>query len=84
MATILRVGAKRRCDARCHGAKQSGCNCICGGRYHGALLQGPGELNKRLQTNTQWPLEKIEGGDITNVQTPLFPGEALTKIEWPG
>ena len=83
MATILRVGAKRRCDARCHGAKQSGCNCICGGRYHGALLQGPGELNKRLQTNTQWPLGKVGEGDITDVQTPLILEEALTRIKEP-
>lgn len=26
---------ERRCDAKCHNAKEPGCDCICGGRYHG-------------------------------------------------
>lgn len=29
-------GETRRCDARCHNAKQPRCKCICGGRFHGA------------------------------------------------
>ncbi len=40
MTTILASynseGCTGRCDARCHMAKTEECNCICGGRYHGA------------------------------------------------
>lgn len=39
MTTILTQGnndSTRRCDAKCHNAKESGCTCVCGGRYHGA------------------------------------------------
>ena len=37
MATILKTG-KRRCDAVCHTAKGSKCGCICGGKFHGAVV----------------------------------------------
>lgn len=39
MTTVLSVGgidSERRCDARCHDATTAFCDCICGGRYHGA------------------------------------------------
>jgi hypothetical protein len=29
-------GGDRRCDAKCHTATSPDCDCICGGRYHGA------------------------------------------------
>jgi hypothetical protein len=32
-------GPTRRCDTNCHFAKHAECNCICGGRYHGARHQ---------------------------------------------
>lgn len=41
MTTILAYGnseGTRRCDARCHDATSSECDCICGGRYHGRGL----------------------------------------------
>ena len=28
-------GVVGRCDARCHGASEPECDCICGGRLHG-------------------------------------------------
>lgn len=31
-------GVYGRCDAKCYGAKHPDCNCICGGRNHGAGL----------------------------------------------
>lgn len=30
---------RRRCDARCYGAKGQKCSCICGGANHGVGLQ---------------------------------------------
>jgi len=38
MATIIyeeTSEGKRRCDARCHQARDTNCRCICGGAYHG-------------------------------------------------
>lgn len=35
-------GTKGRCDARCHNATQLTCNCMCGGRYHGATYRRGG------------------------------------------
>jgi len=85
MATILKVGTGGgyvgRCDARCHEAKNPKCDCVCGGRYHGALLQGPQELAKRLQRDNQWTLDGVEEGDIDNAQTPLFAEERLPNIK---
>jgi hypothetical protein len=43
MATIISAGGAmggpgggdRRCDAKCHTAKEPECECVCGGAYHG-------------------------------------------------
>jgi hypothetical protein len=38
VTTVLSVGnseGERRCDARCHDAGKTECDCVCGGRYHG-------------------------------------------------
>ena len=39
MTTILETrydtGGGRRCDAVCHRAKGTKCECVCGGRFHG-------------------------------------------------
>ena len=39
MTTAIAVynsdGCVGRCDARCHDAESSSCDCICGGRLHG-------------------------------------------------
>lgn len=34
-------GTKGRCDAKCHGAKDPKCACMCGGRYHGKGVDSP-------------------------------------------
>jgi hypothetical protein len=51
-------GCYGRCDAKCYNARAPECDCICGGRNHGAGL-------KRAQNNTtelseQW-IEKWKG-----------------------
>lgn len=51
MATILRATNPghydRRCDDKCHSATGPVCDCLCGGRYHGAALED-GELGRRI------------------------------------
>ncbi|MFZ5882473.1 MAG: hypothetical protein ACOYYI_01685 [Chloroflexota bacterium] len=43
MTTLIAVygsdGCEGRCDARCYEAHEPHCDCICGGRNHGAGLQ---------------------------------------------
>jgi hypothetical protein len=50
MATVMSwhnsEGCKGRCDAKCHNAKCKSCNCMCGGRYHGANRVG--DLRERI------------------------------------
>lgn len=42
MTTLIAVygseGCEGRCDARCYDAREPQCDCICGGRNHGAGL----------------------------------------------
>lgn len=51
MATVMRwgnsEGEQGRCDAKCHNATEPHCDCMCGGRYHGAELVA-GELERRV------------------------------------
>ena len=35
-------GEHGRCDAKCHEAHDLICDCMCGGRFHGAALQDGG------------------------------------------
>ena len=43
MTTLIAVynndGCKGRCDARCYEACEPHCDCVCGGRNHGAGLE---------------------------------------------
>ncbi len=48
MATIMSFSnsdGTRRCDSRCHGARQPECKCICGGKYHGCSKGSKGPDN---------------------------------------
>ncbi len=39
ISTFTSDGNARRCDATCHNAQHSTCNCICGGMNHGKGLK---------------------------------------------
>lgn len=41
-------GIHGRCDAKCYGAKHPDCNCICGGRNHGAGIDKALENTREL------------------------------------
>ncbi len=54
MATVIQwgnsEGIQGRCDAKCHGATDPKCFCMCGGRYHGANHR-PGGLRAAMETH---------------------------------
>ena len=50
-------GCVRRCDAKCHDAKEAKCVCICGGVFHG---QGSGTPELRQVMESRAP-EVLEG-----------------------
>lgn len=77
MTTLIAVynseGCVGRCDARCHGAQEPECDCICGGINHGVgreqalentaeLVDPGGELRERMRSM---------GGDQVVVQPEL-------------
>ncbi len=65
MTTILTVGnseGSRSCTATCHDAKRPDCDCVCGGRYHGA---GSDAVLDRVSAD----VEAGEFGDAARVET---------------
>ena len=53
-------GESGRCDAKCYDAKHPDCDCLCGGRNHGAGL-------KRAMDNTREIfLPNLEAGKARN------------------
>lgn len=63
MTTVLAVynseGCVGRCDANCHDAKSTSCDCICGGKNHGAGLQKAIENNRELIGLTPEDLQRF-------------------------
>lgn len=60
-----------RCDARCYEAKHPRCDCICGGRNHGA------GFNKALENTRAMFEEDLPAGarvvdDLPPAQVDLF------------
>jgi hypothetical protein len=56
MATLIEVrnnnGLVGRCDAKCYGAIDALCDCVCGGANHGAGL-------RQAQSNTEQMIEEM-------------------------
>lgn len=52
MTTLIAVynsdGCVGRCDARCYNAKTPECDCICGGKNHGAGLKQAAENTEQM------------------------------------
>ncbi|MCA1571075.1 MAG: hypothetical protein LC798_12280 [Chloroflexi bacterium] len=69
MTTLIGVynseGCVGRCDARCYDAKHPDCDCICGGKNHGAGLNRAVENTRELAS--AW-IEKAraDGLDFTH------------------
>lgn len=68
MATLIAVydssGCVGRCDARCYDAKEPGCDCICGGKNHGAGQHQATENTRGLCT--EWMKEFETQHSIVN------------------
>lgn len=68
-----------RCDAKCYEAQSAECDCICGGRNHGAGLEKARENNAErfLGTRDAEAWARAHGLDPAGVQvaaqTDLFP-----------
>lgn len=56
MTTLIEIrtssGIVGRCDAKCHDAEHPQCDCICGGKNHGAGLEQARENTREL--GEQW------------------------------
>lgn len=52
MTTLIAVcggdGCEGRCDARCYNAREPHCDCVCGGRNHGAGLKQAVENTRQM------------------------------------
>jgi DNA (cytosine-5)-methyltransferase 1 len=81
MTTLIAVydsdGCVGRCDARCYEAQEPECDCICGGRNHGAGLQRALENTAEMVDPTGELRQRMSaiGGDRMVVQ-PELPLEA--------
>ncbi len=80
MATLMQwgnsEGIKGRCDDKCHAAKEPDCQCMCGGRFHGAHNRSGGlEAAKREYLDevveTAKARAKAEGMDLQFVEQHL-------------
>lgn len=84
MSTLIAVynseGCVGRCDAKCYEATHPECDCICGGRNHGAGKQKAMENTHELVEG--WLEEYAERKGLTDyraelgleLQPTLFPG----------
>jgi hypothetical protein len=63
-------GDQGRCDAKCYEADHPDCDCICGGRNHGAGLQQAVDNTRELAQS--WiDRAKANGQDVADVQLAL-------------
>jgi hypothetical protein len=86
VSTVVAVydsdGCVGRCDAKCHDAKEPGCDCICGGRNHG-VGRGQAIENTRVYVG-EWltayaaekgldrsELEEMVGVDVVQEALPI-------------
>ena len=60
-------GDQGRCDAKCYNAAEEPCDCICGGRNHGAGL-AKAEENTRELAETWIEQARARGQDVTSVE----------------
>lgn len=75
MTTLIAVynsdGCVGRCDARCYNATHPECDCICGGKNHGAGLKQAAENTRELAE--QWIEEYA-------ARTSLEPGTWYAQV----
>jgi hypothetical protein len=80
MTTLIAVfdsdGCRGRCDARCYDATHPGCDCICGGKNHGAGLAQAEANTQALAATWIREYEATNGGglryEVPAAQLKLF------------
>jgi predicted methyltransferase MtxX (methanogen marker protein 4) len=63
-------GCQGRCDAKCYEAQEPPCDCICGGRNHGAGLAQAVD-NTREQAESWLERARANGQDITHAELAI-------------
>lgn len=63
----------RHCDAKCHNAEHPECNCVCGGRYHGAARNG--SLETLIKERREELLKELSGLEAFKGHRTLFTEE---------
>tara|TARA_Y100000310_G_scaffold143479_1_gene142845 strand:+ start:2338 stop:2565 length:228 start_codon:yes stop_codon:yes gene_type:complete len=75
MATVMTWGnsdgTQGRCDAKCHNAAESECDCMCEGKYHGSVRNDTfAQVN---ETHGRELVEKLaQDGEINPVQRVML------------
>ena len=60
-------GDRGRCDAKCYDAHEEACDCICGGRNHGAGLEQATDNTRELAES--WiQRARASGQDVSHVE----------------
>ena len=66
MSTVMTSqDGKRRCDSTCHQARHPHCTCICGGKFHGAIVVSAKESELR-------ELKELISKKVAQKVTPLI------------
>jgi len=66
----------RRCDAKCHDAKEVKCACVCGGVFHG---KGSGTPELRQVMESRAP-EVLEGLRSVGLRVELGPEAVQSRL----
>lgn len=90
MPTLIAVydsdGCVGRCDAKCYEAETAECDCICGGKNHGAGLEAARESVAELAEGwlERWAEQQglDAAGLVATAQADLFPhGSELSTAQ---
>ncbi len=77
MTTLIAVytndGCVGRCDAKCYNATHPDCDCICGGRNHGAGLDQAVENTTELAERWLDDYHQAKGLDPTETRSTISP-----------
>lgn len=86
MSTLIAVhnsdGCVGRCDAKCYDAAEPECDCVCGGRNHGAGRRQAMENTRALAGEwiEQW--KKDRPGEEFNFEVPALQRDLFVGDEW--
>ncbi len=74
MTTLIAVynsdGCQGRCNAKCYDAAEKDCDCICGGRNHGAGKEQA--LDNTRELAEEWLARaRADGQDITHAELAI-------------